>query len=215
MTPLRRQYILDHLAAGGLKGNWIKLTNQEFTEFGGHHFFQGLDIEYIQEQHTVEGGKKGRAQYEGGVYNFNWKLTDHGNQGWRSMHAHHEGKTEMQEHHIDRERLIAQVNANKGAYELVYAKFQALYADELQAQSDRHLAGEIPVNQIAVKDKDGVVMGMLADMSLTFDSQVKELELDSRDVVILSHEEYGQYVDGNATNLLQVAAAVKKLEELP
>ena len=219
ITPLtihRRDYILRMLARRLQGGNWIRISNNELLDFGGEAFFKGCRVEYVNDSSWfTKRVKSGWDQDENVSVHLPWKITTPSGGGWTPENTHHEGKTEMQEHHIDRERLIAQVNANKGAYELVYAKFQALYADELQAQSDRHLAGEIPANQIAVRDKDGSTMSMLTDMSLTFDQQVKELELDSREVVILNHEEYGQYVDGNATNLLQVAAAVKKLEELP
>ena len=230
VTPRRRAYILEHLERGGMKGNWIKLTNQEFVEFGGHDYFRGLTIEHIQEQHEVQGG-----QVDSAVYNFSWKLIDRGNQGWRPLYymtttatnsttltltntlvsgQPSKGKQDMREHHIDRDRLIAQVNANKGTYELAYAKFKALYTDEVEALTQKHLDGLIGTNQIVVKDKDGNAITILADMSKTFDDQLRELELDSRDVVILDHEEYGQFVEGYATNLKQVQATAEKLEEL-
>ena len=31
VTPKRRAYILEHLERGGMKGNWIKLTDEEFA----------------------------------------------------------------------------------------------------------------------------------------------------------------------------------------
>lgn len=218
ITPLtigRRDYILRMLARQMKGGTWIRISNNELLDFGGEAFFKGCRVDYVN-----DGGwftkkvKSGWDRDEAVSVHLPWKITAPSSGGWTPPHTHDEGKPTMQEHHIDRERLIAVINSNKGSYELVYARFKELYAHELQTQTDRHMNGEIPSNQIAVKDKDGNAIGMLTDMSNTFDIQVKELELDSREIVILSHEEYGLYVDGNATNLMQVAAAVKKLEEL-
>ena len=123
------------------------------------------------------------------------------------------GKT-VREHHINRDTLLGVVRENKDRYATVYARFKALYADEIESLTQKHLDGQIPVNQITVKDKDGQGIQMLADMSSTYDDQLRELELDARDVVTLDHEEYSQFVLSYSTNFKQVEETARKLEEL-
>ena len=123
------------------------------------------------------------------------------------------GKT-VREHHINRETLLGVVRENQEKYAAAYTRFKALYADEVESLTQKHLDGLIPTNQIVVKDKDNNAITILTDMSKTFDDQLRELELDDREVVVLDHEEYGLFVEGYATNLKQVEETAKKLEEL-
>ena len=120
----------------------------------------------------------------------------------------------MREHHISRDTLLGVVRENKDRYATVYRRFKALYADEVESLTQRHLDGLIGTNQIVVKDKDGNAITILADMTSTYDDQLRELELDSRDVVTLDHEEYMHFVLAYATNFKQVEETARKLEEL-
>lgn len=234
VTPERRQYILNHLAKPD-RNNWIRISEYEFDEFGGRSFFtSGVRCEYVHDSKwfTTNPGQRGWTQTE--RVQLPWKIHAPDG-GWSPYQPYYtttsvtsttitlantlvsgqpqKGK-QVREHHIDRERLVAQVNANKETYGQAYAKFKALYTDEVEALTQKHLDGLIGTNQIVVKDKDGNAITILADMSKTFDDQLRELELDSREVVILDHEEYGQFVEGYATNLKQVQATAEKLEEL-
>lgn len=238
MTPERRNYILEHLRKYQ-QDNWIRISTIELHEFGGSGFFApGCKVEYINDKvFTTQPGTRGWTKSE--RVQLPWRITAPPEGGWfpgwtpggyymttttstngtitltnTLVSGKRKEKETMREHHINRDTLLGVVRENKDRYATVYARFKALYADEIESLTQKHLDGKIAVNQITVKDKDGNGIIMLADMSSTYDDQLRELELDSREDVILDHEEYSQYVLSYATNFNQIEATARKLEEL-
>lgn len=243
-TPLtmeRKAFILGHLAQGRKTENWIRISAQELSDFGGEAFFAGCEVRYIdQESWFTTGAAHGWGTGPQKRVRLNVKIIVRGGQPWTPASQYYrtyctsttssnitltlnstfvggqpsKGKTEMQEHHIDRSKLIEVVTENKQQYAEKFGRLKAMYTDEIEAASQRHLAGEIPQNQIMAKDKDGNRIDLPIDMSDSFDQHLKALELDSRDVIILNQEEYYQMVTATSSNLLQVEGLIKKLEEL-
>lgn len=227
LTPLtmaRKAYILRHLAVGNQPENWIRISEQELKDFGGASFFAGCFIEYpIGEGYFTTTDKRG---WEGPKRRVRLivKIVVPGGQPWKPEQAYYdqycvstttnEGKPEMQEHHIGREKLIEVVTDNKQKYAEKFGELKALYTDEIESASQRHLAGEIPQNQIMAKDKDGNRIDLPINMSDSFDQHLRALELDSRDVIVLNQEEYYQMVAAKSSNLLQVEGLIEKLDEL-
>lgn len=220
ITPLtirRRDYILGHLAKDFKSENWIRIAYQEYVDFGGRDFFIGCRIDHLTDNSWYLTNAKGHWDGPQRKVQLNIKIIVPGGGPWTPHYTNaplHEGKQKMQEHHIKKEDLLRVIRENKERYATVYARFKALYADEVEALTHKHLDGLIPTSQIVVKDKDGAAMTMPIDMSETYDKQTRELELDSREVVILTHEEYGIYIESNATNIGQVDTSARKLEEL-
>ncbi len=191
---------------------WIRLTDPELRLMGGPEHFAGCQI--VSENVTCALTSQKAAQYhrEGGKYRFAWKVIAP-KDGWHPPSTTtDEGKTRM-EHHIDRSKLIEVVTQNKEAYDLVLKRAQALYRDEIEKKTEEHVQGLIPSNQIMVSDKNGQIT-VPTDMTDTFDKQLRALDLDSREVIILDDGEYLVYVESQATNLANLAAVTKRLEEL-
>lgn len=221
ITPLtiaRRDYILRHLARNLPGGTWVRISNNELLDFGGEKFFQGCRVTYQNDKSWFR--KKSTSGFERDedvLVNFPWKIS-HAT-GWSAPYPTprikntDEGKTTV-EHHIDRQKLIDTVKANQEAYDLVLKRAQALYRDEIEKKTEQHVQGQIAVNEINVRDKDGQIT-IPNDMSETFDKQLRALELDSRDVIILDDGEYQVYVEAQATNIANLGVTAKRLEELP
>jgi len=240
MTQTRRDYILAMLERNLKGGTWIRISERELQDFGGSAFFAGCQVTYVDDAWFTTKSKSGysldhdrnRTQIQ-----LPWKIQAPSG-GWRpgytpptvsftmsantTSSAHYylsneptdEGKKPM-EHHINRETLLQRVTGNRDDYRLALAQYKDLYAEEWSNQSERHVRGEIPQNQVLVKNKDGGIMTVHTDMSSVFDGQIEELELDSRHDVILTHEEYLAYVNGVGTNLKVIQDGIKELEELP
>lgn len=242
LTTKRRDYILRQLARNlPNESAWIRISEHEFRDFGAG-FFQGCTVTEVGDAgwfpakamrgHSQEEEDRGTqvrlpikivapiGGWSPGVtapasFTIASNTTTSSSQYYRTIEPTHEGKKNMQEHHIDRQELMNVISANKEAYEEAFTTYRDLYSGQLSRESDRHLRGEITASQIAVRDKDNNLLTMLLDMSSTFDDQLRELDLDSRETVILTHEEYGQYVNGDATNLKKFELGIQKLEELP
>ncbi len=238
MTPERRAYILSYLskAATGTAGNWIRISEHEFDDFGGRWFFEGCRCVYQHDEQwfTTKPGTRGwvvegrvqlpwkieapRTGWQSPTYNYGFTTTTNStitltNSTITSHSITNEGKPSM-EHHIKRDELIKVVSQNKEAYELVLKRAQALYRDEIEKKTELHVQGQLPVNQINVSDQNGTIT-IPSDMTETFDQQIRALELDARDVIILDDGDYQVFVNSQATNLTNLGAVTKRLEELP
>lgn len=223
ITPLtlhRRDYILRMLARRLQGGNWIRISNNELLDFGGEKFFQGCKVEYMN-----DGGwftkkvKSGWDQDENVSVHLPWKITTPSGGGWtppyptpRIKSITNEGKTPM-EHHVDRQKLKEAVTNNQVAYEELRTRAQDLYRAEIEKKTEEHVQGKIAFNEIQVRDKTGQIL-LPPDQSLDFDRQHQVIEMDVRDVMILSDEEFDSYVEASWSNLEALATVLKRLEEL-
>jgi hypothetical protein len=233
----RYDYILGYLAEEtGSYDRWIKITDDEFRFLGGLQFFKGCTVLPCDQWYTTRPGKNGfeeRAE----VF-FKWKIIPP-KEGWNSLTKAPYGTTygsttantiavsinstlnvptterenTMQEHHIPRERLIEVVTENKDEYEDKYSHLKALYTDEIESKTRKHLDGEIPQSQIMVTDKKGNKFELPVDMSDIYDIMLRELDLDSREVVILNDQDYGSMVENTSSNLRNIEQYIKMLEE--
>ena len=232
MTPERRAYILNYLSKAGT-GNWIRISEHEFDDFGGRWFFEGCRCVYQHDEQwfTTKPGTQGWIKEE--RVRLPWKI-ETPTIGWQppaytastnsaitltnsTITSHsitNEGKPEMQEHHIDRAKLIEVVVENGKTYIEKYKKLKALYADEIEAKTQLHLEGKIPQQHIMVTDKQNSRIELPVDSSSKHDARLRALELDSRDVIVLSNEEYRKYVCDDDTNLALIEELIGKLEEL-
>jgi len=239
LTMRRRDYILRMLARD-LPENWLRISSQEFNDFGGQAFFEGTDVVFMHDSgwfttseskgwdgpkrkvlldvKIVVYGGKGWTPYR---YSYtttstsstNYTMTISTNTLMSGGQPPLEGKTEM-EHHIDRSKLIEVVTQNKEGYDLVLKRAQALYRDEIEKKTELHVQGQIGVGGIKVEDKDGTI-SIPTDMSDTFDKKIRALELDSREVIILDDGEYASYVESMDTNIVTLGTVARRLEELP
>lgn len=220
MEQTRRDYILKHLATPYHGGYWIRISAPELFQFGGPEFFKPLcQVMYVDEKvFTTVPGTKGWTMRE--KTTLPWKIIPPSagwkpqSQLWDEYHngITNEGKPQM-EHHIDRSKLIEVVTANKEAYTLVRDRAMELYRAEIEKKTEEHVQGQIAVNGIQVVDKTGQIT-IPNDMSETFDQQLRALDLDSREVIVLDDGEYLVYVESQATNLANLGAVTKRLEEL-
>lgn len=233
LTLRRKEYILKMLAWERNNGeNWIRISEQELTDFGGRAFFSGCEVLYINENIFTTSHRRGWDR-EGEKVRLQYRILVPGGEPWTpagsqyylstntttatnttiTLNTTYEGKTPV-EHHIDREKLIEVVTDNKEAYELIRDEAHILYRTQMERLTERHLAGEISTASLVVKDKDGNRIDLAADQSELHDRKLRALELDSREVVILDHGEYLVWVEDADTNLQASATILKRLEEL-
>lgn len=128
------------------------------------------------------------------------------------MVATHPEGTRM-EHHIARERLIEVVTENMRRYVDRLAHLKELYEAELAEKLHAHMEGEISQNQIVVLDKMGCKFELPIDRSDIYDTMLRELDLDVREVIILDDQEYGSMVENTSSNLRSIEESIKMLEE--
>ena len=237
LTVRRRDFILEKLARPTSE-SWIRISSQEFNDFGGQRFFEGTDVQFMHDSGWFTTSESKGWDGPKRKVLLDVKIIVHGGKGWAPYRYSYtsttstnytmtistntlmsggqpplEGKTEM-EHHIDRSKLIEVVTQNKEGYDLVLKRAQALYRDEIEKKTEQHVQGQIGVGGIKVEDKDGTI-SIPTDMSETFDKKIRALELDSREVIILDDGEYASYVESMDTNIVTLGTVAKRLEELP
>jgi hypothetical protein len=219
MLPSRRAYILDHLNLHQSSNHWIKITDEEMKAFGGLNFFNGCEITSCNSPCNTAPGVHGWIDQ--GRVQLHWKIAVVGRNGWRPKDQYdmsidatptNESEPEMHEHHIDRDTLTTVVIENKEDYIEAFRKCRNLYAERLAAKAAEHLAGKIPQNEVRVTKADGVRVDLPPDMTNRYDNHLRALQLDHRDVVILTHEEYRNYVEDTDSNKAQLDALIEAFE---
>jgi hypothetical protein len=219
LTLRRRDYILNMLARQMAGGTWIRISAYELRDFGGKAFFEGCEVTYVHDNTwftlRYKNGHEIEDENRGTRVHLPWKIQTRDPQGWRPEYhprSTNEGKTQM-EHHVDRQKLIETITANKDAHALLRGRAQELYRAEIEKKTEEHVQGRLAQNEIKVVDTAGPI-SLPPDQSKGFDDQLAVAELDTRDVMVLNDEEFDAYIHAQWSGLEALAKLVKRLEDL-
>jgi hypothetical protein len=239
VTPERREHILKVLARRTeASQGWIRLLTGELEEFG-YDFFNGCKVVAEEKTITLNSSRAKGVGLPVGVYLFTHKVTAPLG-GWEPRYTitstsrfittltnattssntiavnqaalHHEREA-MQEHHISKDALIEVVQENKDEYIRQFSHLKELYETKLAEAMHAHMEGEISQSQIMVTDGQGCRLSLPTSMEDTFDGHLRALNMDSREVIVLTHEEYLWMVESKDTNIANVNHMIKQLED--
>ena len=96
----------------------------------------------------------------------------------------------------------------------LYTRFKDLYFGVATARLSAYVDGEISHTSPVLPCDDQGVIGILPDLSDQFDDQLRTLNLDVRDVLELTDDEYQSFVDHRWDNSKQLTEAIRRLERL-
>jgi hypothetical protein len=229
MNPKRRAYIIEHLGKVIAADNWLRISEAEFDELGGREFFQGCRCEYVHDEKyfTTRVGQRGWTKEE--RIQLPWKIHAPVGGGWMPPRPFNSpldpvlaaeiinainGTDITMEHHVNRQTLVAVVKEAKDEYETLYNSFLMLYSSKLRDRVEAHLDGA-NVNHLSLglSDTEGGI-GILPDLSDQFDDMIQMLEMDVREVLELTEDEYQQFVDHRWDNTKMLEQTIGRLERL-